>query len=145
MFSKLIVLIWHQIQVIPGFNCIVSVEKSSLSKSVTVELVFASIFHVVNSRADNWCPVGRWQKVTNRLLVFLKTNILGKRDQVRSLKCCVNNLFPFVYRNKRLLNSTSCGIFAKAPMSLEPFLVCDLIFNFVHDPKPNQTTRPVLT
>ena len=66
VLSRLTLLLWRQIQVIPGFKCLVSVEKFILSKSLTDLLVLVLIFHVVNSRANNWRPVARWQIVTRQ-------------------------------------------------------------------------------
>lgn len=88
VFARLIGLIWNQKQVIPGFNCIVSVEKFGLSKSLTALLVLTSIFHAVNSRANNWIPVARWQRATNKTAFELTTNIVGKRSSASGGEQC---------------------------------------------------------
>lgn len=88
VFARLIELIWNQKQVIPGFKCIVSVEKFGLSKSLTALLVLASIFHAVNSRANNWIPVARWQRATNKTAFELTTNIVGKRSSASGGEQC---------------------------------------------------------
>lgn len=84
VFARLIGLIWNQKQVIPGFKCIVSVEKFGLSTL----LVLTSIFHAVNSRANNWIPVARWQRATNKTAFELTTNIVGKRSSASGGEQC---------------------------------------------------------